>query len=210
MSFLFIIQDADIKAKLRNLRTQYGKELGKVKASVVSGAGTNSVYEPSWRFYDSLHFLRDSITPVKTKPTSGVPVVESETASSEVLLVPSEDINNEDILNDPNELNKDDDISRPFDILAQSQNDPCKSAKSKAKAREKMENIILQKSLTVLDKLGNKRKHTEELDGDETFGRHVAHSLRQIEDRRSNFCLMLSLADRINCHPLLGHLKVKD
>ncbi|CAB4038862.1 Hypothetical predicted protein [Paramuricea clavata] len=67
--------DADIKAKIRNLRTQYGKEMGKVRASVASGAGTSSVYEPSWRFYNSLHFLRDSITPVKTKPTSGVPEV---------------------------------------------------------------------------------------------------------------------------------------
>ena len=197
--FLFIIQDADIKAKIRNLRTQYGKELGKVRASVASGAGTNSVYEPAWRFYNSLHFLRDSITPVKTKPTSGVPVVASEPASSEVTLAPGENINdngNEDnILNDTNELNDEDDdisISRPFDILTQSQNDPCKSAKSKAKVRENMENAILQKSLTVLDKLGNKRK-SEELDADETFGRHVAHSLRNIEDRRSKELLKLKI-----------------
>jgi hypothetical protein len=71
----FTIQDADIKANIRNLRTQYGKEMGKLRASVASGAGTSSVYEPPWRFYNSLHFLRDSITPVKTKPTWGVPEV---------------------------------------------------------------------------------------------------------------------------------------
>ena len=125
----FSYSDAVIKAKIRNLRTQYGKELGKVRASVASGAGTNRVYEPIWRFYDSLHFLRDSITPVKTKPTSGVPevnvtVVASELASSEVPLAPSGCTNNNDdnecIINDLGELNDEEDetsISRPFDIL---------------------------------------------------------------------------------------------
>ena len=187
------------------MRTQYGKELGKVRASVASGAGTNSVYEPTWRFYDSLHFLRDSITPVKTKPTSGVPEVNvtdfaSELASSEVPVAPSGCINNNDdnecIINDLGELNDEEDetsISRPFDILTQSQNDPGKSAKSKAKVREKMENTVLQKSLVVLDKLATKRKRTEELDADETFGMHVAYSLRQIEDRRTKELVKLKI-----------------
>ena len=59
---------------------------------------------------------------------------------------------NECIINDLGELNDEEDeisISRPFDILTQSQNDPVKSAKSKAKVREKMENTVLQKSLVV-------------------------------------------------------------
>lgn len=54
---------------MKNLRTQYGKELGKVKASTSSGSGTIEVYIPTWKYYDQLHFLRDSITPVKTRPT---------------------------------------------------------------------------------------------------------------------------------------------
>jgi hypothetical protein len=107
-------------------------------------------------------------------------------------LEPSEDTNNSDdninednLLNDLSELINDEfSISRPFNILTQSQNDPSKSAMSKANVREKKENIVLQKSLTVLDKLAtNKRKHSGGLDADETFGMHVAHSLRQIEDR---------------------------
>ena len=110
---------------------------------------------------------------------------------------PSEDTNNSDdnvnednLLNDPSEFS----ISRPFNILTQLQNDPSKSAKSKANVREKMENIVLQKSLTVLDKLAtNKRKHSEELDADETFGMHVAHSSRQIEDRRTKELLKLKI-----------------
>ena len=76
------------------------------------------------------------------------------------------------MINDLSELNDEAEtsISRLFDILTQSQNDPVKSAKYKAKVREKMENTVLQKSLTVLDKLATKRKCTEELHTDETFG----------------------------------------
>ena len=115
---------------------------------------------------------------------------------------PSEDTNNSDdnvnednLLNDLSELINDEfSISRPFNILTQSQNDPSKSAMSKANVREKKENIVLQKSLTVLDKLAtNKRKHSEELDADETFGMHVAHSLRQIEDRCTKELLKLKI-----------------
>ena len=57
---------------MKNLRTQYGKELGKVKASTSCGSGTIEVYIPTWKYYDQLHFLRDSITPVKTRPTPGI------------------------------------------------------------------------------------------------------------------------------------------
>ena len=94
------------------------------------------------------------------------------------------------------ELNDEEDetsISRPFDILIQSQNDPGKSAKSKAKVRENMENTVLQKSLTVLLKLATKRKRAEELDADETFGIHVAYSLRQIEDRLTKEMVKLKI-----------------
>ena len=56
-----------------------------------------------------------------------------------------------------------------------------------------MENTVLQKSLVVLDKLATKRKRTEELDADETFGMHVAYSLRQIEDRRTKELVKLKI-----------------
>ena len=57
---------------MKNVRTQYGKELGKVKASTSSGSGTIEVYIPTWKYYDQLYFLIDSITPVKTRPTPGI------------------------------------------------------------------------------------------------------------------------------------------
>ena len=57
---------------MRNLCTQFGKELGKVRASKVSGTSTSNVYNPTWKWFSLLVFLKDSITPVKTKPTPGV------------------------------------------------------------------------------------------------------------------------------------------
>ena len=46
---------------MKNLRTQYGKELGKVKASTSCGSGTIEVYIPTWKYYDQVQFLRDSL-----------------------------------------------------------------------------------------------------------------------------------------------------
>ena len=65
---------------MRNLRTQFGKELGKVRASKVSGTSTSNVYNPTWKWFSLLVFLIDSITPVKTKPTPGVPLGPSTSA----------------------------------------------------------------------------------------------------------------------------------
>lgn len=47
----------DVKKKLSNLRTQYFHELTKVKKSLVSGAGTDDIYKPSWWCYEFLIFL---------------------------------------------------------------------------------------------------------------------------------------------------------
>ena len=57
---------------MRNLRTVFGKEMGKVKSSKVSGTSTGDMYIPAWKWFTALDFLRDSISPVKTKPTPGV------------------------------------------------------------------------------------------------------------------------------------------
>ena len=57
---------------MKNLRTQYGKEVGKVKASTSCGSGTIEVYIPTWKYYDQLRFLRDSFTPVKTRSSPGI------------------------------------------------------------------------------------------------------------------------------------------
>ena len=63
-----------MEGKMKNLRTQYGKELGKVKVSTSSGSNNSTikVYIPTRKYYDKLHFLGDSITPVKTRRTLGI------------------------------------------------------------------------------------------------------------------------------------------
>ena len=52
-----------IQEKLTKLRNYYGAERRKEESSKVSGKGTDSVYTSSWRFYESLHFLKDNLTP---------------------------------------------------------------------------------------------------------------------------------------------------
>lgn len=93
-----------------------------VKVSIACRAGTNEVYSPTWRHYEQLHFLRDSITPVKTRPTTGVSII-----SLEPEVIPS--VSDEDDENDELVLNP-----------------TPKSAKSVVKIKKKIEDKVLEKS----------------------------------------------------------------
>ena len=53
------ISDDDIKTKMRS--------------SKVRGSGTGDTYPPTWKWFQSVNFLKDSISPIKTRPTPGVP-----------------------------------------------------------------------------------------------------------------------------------------
>ena len=55
-----------VQEKLTKLRNYYGAEKRKEENSKVTGSGTDSLYISSWKFYSSLHFLRDSLTPRAT------------------------------------------------------------------------------------------------------------------------------------------------
>ena len=44
-----------------------------MKSSKVSGSGTGEIYTPSWKWFTLLEFLKDSICPVKARPTPEVP-----------------------------------------------------------------------------------------------------------------------------------------
>ena len=156
---------------MRNLRTHYGKELGKVKASISSGAGAADVYIPNWRCYEQLHFLRDSITPVKTRPTPGIP------GGSTLIDL---DLTYPEFLNDDEE-------NAGFATLTP------KAVKSAAKNKKKMEDAVLEKSLEVLEDVSNKRKMKPEEDGDTIFGKHVCQSLKDIKDKRSKELVKLKI-----------------
>ena len=53
------VNTKQVQEKLNKLRNYYGAERRKEEYSKVSGSGTDSVYTSSWRFYGSLHFLRN-------------------------------------------------------------------------------------------------------------------------------------------------------
>ena len=60
------INAKQVQEKLTKLRNYYGAERRKEEKSKVSGSGTDSLYVSSWRFYESLHFLKDNLTPRAT------------------------------------------------------------------------------------------------------------------------------------------------
>lgn len=59
----------DVKKKINSLRTNFRKELKKIKDSQRTGSATTDVYEPSsWLFFH-LQFLKDVETPDKSRST---------------------------------------------------------------------------------------------------------------------------------------------
>ena len=55
-----------LQEKLTKLRNYYSAEHRKEENSKVSGSGTDSLYVSSWRFYESLHYLKVTLTPPET------------------------------------------------------------------------------------------------------------------------------------------------
>lgn len=157
------ISDDDIKTKMRNLRTQYGKEMGKMKSSKVSGSGTGDIYLPTWKWFQSLNFLKDSISPVKTRPTPGVPQE----------LVTLDD--NENV--EPSFVDEEGDELGNTKLLSQVQ-------KQSKKHPKDLETEVLTKSLVLLENATNRKRPPDD-DSEEIFGKHVAKSLKAITDKRS-------------------------
>ena len=152
---------------MRNLRTQFGKEMGKVKSSKVSGTGTGDVYMPTWKWFTALDFLRDSISPVKTKPTPGVPVVSIDEGDEENV-----------------EPKSDTGVDEGEGDLLGTRKLPSQLTKQNKNHTKDLETEILSKSLVLLESATNRKRPFDD-DGEEFFGRHVAKSLRAITDKRS-------------------------
>ena len=124
------------------------------------------IHQLTWGFYEQLQFLRDSITPVKTKPTPGISLCEADRMTIE-----SDDDENDEIIFDP----------------------PPKTDGSVSKLKKKIEDKVLDKSLTLLQDVSNKRKKQLEEDGDLIFGKHVSHSLRDIKDKQKKELVKLKI-----------------
>ena len=60
------INAKQIQEKLTKLRNYYGAERRKEENPKVNGSEADSLYVSSWRFYESLHFLKGTFTPRAT------------------------------------------------------------------------------------------------------------------------------------------------
>lgn len=60
----------EVKTKYRNLRTYYVKQRNKERESQRSGASAQAVYSSSWKYYNELRFLDDSIVTVNPTTSS--------------------------------------------------------------------------------------------------------------------------------------------
>ena len=56
-----------MQLKVTRLRHYYGGENNKVEKSKTSGGNLDSVYVPTWTFFDSLEFMKDNLV---ARPTN--------------------------------------------------------------------------------------------------------------------------------------------
>lgn len=169
-----------MQKKMGCLRTYYGKEFGKEKASKISGTATKNVYVSKWPFFTSLHFLRDNITPRRTS------------SSMETTVVVVNDSNDQDVQEEKVELNEDEEnIPSELNCVFKTNNPP--SSKSKRKLKMSMEDELLS---TCLEEL--KRPKPEAIsDADNTFGQYVTTQMRKIPDGFAKEMLKLELQQSI-------------
>ena len=64
---------AMIQLKITRLRNYYGGENNKVEKSKTSGGDLESVYVPTWKFFDRLNFLKDNLVVRATKTNLKLP-----------------------------------------------------------------------------------------------------------------------------------------
>lgn len=171
---------------MRNLRTQYSKENGKKRSSKVSGAGSGDVYVSSWKWFTSLEFLRDSISPVKTRPTPGVPSINLDENDENIEpAVQNATVNSPPDLaggktGGDNEAYADEEVV----VTGETLNKVSKQF-TKKKTQENLENELLNKSLVLLKNITSRqRTPAAATDSDDLFGQLVAQSLKGIENKR--------------------------
>ena len=142
--------------KMSRLRTYYGRELGKEKASRSSGRGGNEVYNSKWPFFNMLHFLRDNITPRKTQSTmqSVVNIDEESQLNTALDAVPASS-------NEVNGLYK---VDNPL------------STKSKRKKKLELEDELMASCLKEI------KKPREETSADELWAKYIGQQLTKVPE----------------------------
>ena len=153
----------ELSKKMTGLRTYYGKELGKARATKTSGAGTKDVYTSRWSFFNSLHFLRDNITSRKTSSTMDL------TADSPVYT---------EVIKDQEERQASHEGSIPTESQVECifNTSNSHSTKSKRKASRKLEDDLLS---TCLLELKKPKPETTSSDSDTLFGQYIVSQLKK-------------------------------
>lgn len=67
--FIYFFIDQEITAKFTSLKRSFFANYKKVESTSASGAGTNSVFVPTWPHFDRMFFVRDSSIPNPTLST---------------------------------------------------------------------------------------------------------------------------------------------
>ena len=162
---------------MNGLRTYYGKEIGKERASKTSGKGKNDVYSSKWPYFSSLHFLRDNITPRKTSSNLEVLVVQEDGDGVEA--------------EQEQHGGQDQQENSPAQTLCC--NPP--SNKKKKKRTAALEDELLS---TCLQELKRPRVSPDiSSDGDDIFGQYVSKQLKQIPQGYSKEMLKLDIQQLI-------------
>ena len=81
------LTDSDVVAKIKTVRSSYGAELKKIRASERSGAGTDDIYKPRLKWYQAADaFLRDVCFPNKSSSNLKVSQGESGVLKKQVFI----------------------------------------------------------------------------------------------------------------------------
>ena len=165
--------------KMARLRTYYGRELGKEKASRTSGKGGEEVYNSKWPFFNMLHFLRDNITPRKTQSTMQSIVIDENSQLNEF------DLEADDLV----------DIKPVAPSSANTGNlykvDNPPSIKSKRKKKQELEDELMASCLKEM------KKPKEESTADELWGKYVGQLLTQVHQGYQKELLKLQIQQLI-------------
>ena len=174
----------DLQKKMACLRTYFGKEYGKEKASKTSGTGTKQVYTSKWPFFASLQFLRDNITPRKT---SNIPETSSVIGVKDAINIDSPEENaGASVCNDKENMTPELDSGNcVFNVS----NAP--SQKSKRKLQMMKEDELMTACLQEL------KKPRESSDADTIFGKYIANQLSKIPEGYAKEMLKLELQQSI-------------
>ena len=170
----FTLTSKQITGKILSLKNYFCKERGKVNCSKKSGAAESDVYKVRWKFYESLKFLDEHISP---KPTvsSFTPSRSSSTDSS------TSEVNSPALATP----------TRPFKT-ARTENGPNENSERIAKLMDTAASLLARPEVPSVEK-----------DEDDIFGDLLVKMLKRIPNGQTKDMLKINLQQMV-CHVSYG------